>query len=309
MPIILLINLKGGVAKTTNAVAIAECFASEGFRTLLIDADHQCMASELLLGEDRLMRADRSKTTLHDLLAAMLDDEFEPHQIGHYVVPGVSNIGDGIPNFSVMPCSMRIDDFSTNMAKAKRGFHSNDEFLTVLNRRRQQFEKWLSDNAAFTIVDCPPSLALQVKFLLPVADAYIVPSVPDRLSVRGSLYLLDRIAKLGYTKIKGIGTLWSLYREQNHVHREVVDRAIKGIEPFCRLPRPFETIIPNATAIADATDPDKRPATFAAKYTPAFAKVFHRLCEEIVVRTEWQPTTQDKPATKEKTGRRKAVKV
>jgi anion-transporting ArsA/GET3 family ATPase len=39
MPIILLINLKGGVAKTTNAVAIAECFASEGFRTLLMEAN------------------------------------------------------------------------------------------------------------------------------------------------------------------------------------------------------------------------------------------------------------------------------
>jgi chromosome partitioning protein len=253
------------------------------------------MASELLLGEDRMMRADSSRTTLHDLLAAMLDDEFAPHQIGHYVAPGVSNIGDGIQNFSVIPCSVRIDDFSTNMAKAKRGFHSNDEFLAVLNRRRQQFQKWLSDNAAFTVVDCPPSLALQVKFLLPVADTFIVPSVPDRLSVRGSLYLLDRITKHGYTKIKGIGTLWSLYREQNHVHREVIDRACKRVEPFNRLPRPFETIIPNATAIADAMDSGKRPATFRAKYA-AFAKVFHRLCEEIVARTEWQSSTQDKAA-------------
>src|SRR6185503_14644772 len=115
-----------------------------------------------------------------------------------------------------------MDDFSTNMAKAKRGFHSNDEFLKVLNRSRRQFEKWTSDNADFTIVDCPPSLAVQVKFLFPIADAFIVPSVPDRLSVKGSLYLLDRLSKVGYTKSKGIGTLWSLYREQNHVHREVV---------------------------------------------------------------------------------------
>jgi len=43
MPILLLINLKGGVAKTTNAVAIAACLAAAGLRTLLIDADHQCM--------------------------------------------------------------------------------------------------------------------------------------------------------------------------------------------------------------------------------------------------------------------------
>ena len=50
MSILLLVNLKGGVAKTTNAVAMAECFAAEGYRTLLIDADHQCMAGEMVLG-------------------------------------------------------------------------------------------------------------------------------------------------------------------------------------------------------------------------------------------------------------------
>jgi chromosome partitioning protein len=288
MPILLLINLKGGVAKTTNAVAIAECLAASGHRTLLIDADHQCMAGELLLGESRLLRAERSRTTLHDLLAAMLDDEFEAEQIGHYIIGGASNIGGGMSKLSVMPCSVRIEDFSTNMAKAKRGYHSNDEFLQVFARRRQQLQRWLSANYHFTIVDCPPSLSLQVRVLLSVADGFIVPSVPDRLSVRGSLYLLDRVAKLGFSKIKPVGTLWSLYREQNHVHRAIVERSGRRAEPFNRLPVPFKTVIPNATAIADSSDPDKQPPSFRAKYTPPFAKQFERLCEEIVFRTQWK---------------------
>ena len=42
MAIVMMINLKGGVAKTTSAVAIAECMADNGYRTLVIDADHQC---------------------------------------------------------------------------------------------------------------------------------------------------------------------------------------------------------------------------------------------------------------------------
>lgn len=286
MPIVLLVNLKGGVAKTTNAVAIAECLASEGHRTLLIDADHQCMAGEMLMGEDRLLRADHRRCTLHDLLAALLDDEFDPSQIGHYVVPGVSNIGDGLQKLRVMPCSVRIDDFITNMAKARRGFHSADDFLKIWNRRRQQVRKWLLENSDFTIVDCPPSLAIQVRFFLPVADYFIVPCVPDRLSVRGSFYLLDRIAKLGL-KTKGLGTLWSLYREQNHVHREYVEKVGRRASPYDRLPKPFETVIPNATAIADATDPQKRPNSFKAKYTPPFAKLFVQLCEEIIKRSQW----------------------
>lgn len=39
MSIVLFVNLKDGVAKTTNAVA--ECLADSGYRMLLIDVDHQ----------------------------------------------------------------------------------------------------------------------------------------------------------------------------------------------------------------------------------------------------------------------------
>jgi chromosome partitioning protein len=275
MPILLLLNLKGGVAKTTNAVAIAECLAAAGLRTLLIDADHQCMAGEMVLGENRLLRCERSRSTLHDLLAAMLDDEFDAEQIGHYVMNGASNIGGGMKRLSVLPCSVRIEDFSTNMAKAKRGYHSNDEFLQVFDRRRKQMQRWLLANSDFTIIDCPPSVALQVKVFLSVADGFIVPSVPDRLSVRGSLYLLDRIAKLGYSRIKPVGTLWSLYREQNHVHRAIVEKSGRRVEPYRKLPLPFKTVIPNATAIADASDPDKQPATFLCRLYDARAARVH----------------------------------
>src|SRR4051812_26877180 len=136
MSILLFVNLKGGVAKTTNAVAVAECLADTGYRTLLIDADHQCMSGELQLGEGRLLNCERRKITLHDLLAAMLDDDFAPEQFPASVVPGASDIGDGLERLSVMPCSIRIDDFSTNMAKARHGFKSTDEFNAIFQRRR-----------------------------------------------------------------------------------------------------------------------------------------------------------------------------
>lgn len=290
--ILLLINLKGGVAKTTNAVAIAECLASNNHRTLLIDADHQCMATELLLGEDRLLQADHRRTTLHDLLAAMLDDDFHDGQIARYVIPRVSNIGEGLTNLSLIPCSVRIDDFSTNMAKARRGWQSTEEFLNIYDRRKRLLRSWLKANADFTIIDCPPSMALQVRFFLKVADGFIVPSVPDRLSVRGSLYLLDRIDKMGFG-IKPVGTLWSLYRQQNHVHRNTVKLTEQGVEPYRGLPHPFHNIIPNATAIADSTDPDKTPHSFRSKYSSEFANLFEELCEEIIQRTQW--TMEGKP--------------
>lgn len=296
MPVIILSNLKGGVAKTTSAVAIAECLAAQGKRTLLIDADHQCMSGELLLGEDRQLRSERSRRTLHDLLAAMLDEEFSPDGFGAFVAPKASNIAGGLESLSVLPCSIRVDDFSTNMAKARRGHNSNEEFLRVLNKRRIQLKRWLAADYDYTIIDCPPSIALQVQVLIPVADCYIVPSIPDRLSVRGSLYLLDRIRAKGYATLP-LGTLWTLYRSQNALHKRIIDAATAGKDPFDKLPKPFATIIPNASAIAEATEPDQTPSTFRQKYTYNFAGLFESLCEEIITRVKALPTRLPSPDT------------
>ena len=120
-----------------------------------------------------------------------------------------------------------------------------------------------------------------------MADAFVLPSISYRLSVRGSLWLLDRIRRMG-VKIDGLGTLWSLYREQNKLHRKVVEAAAGGIEPYNQLPRPFETVIPNAAAIAEASEPNRSPKSFSAKYTTHFAGLYRELCEEIVKRSQWQ---------------------
>lgn len=287
MSIVLFVNLKGGVAKTTNAVAVAECLADSGYRVLVIDADHQGMSGELLLGEDRLLRCEKRKITLHDMMAAMLDEDFKVEQLSYYAVSNVSDIGDGVPNLSVIPCSFRIDDFSTNMAKARHGHKSNDEFLAMFRKRRSALRRWLQDNYDFTIVDCPPSIAIQVKTLLEVGDSFIVPAIPDRLSVRGSLHLLDRIRRMGI-KIDQLGTLWSLFRKQNQMHRAVIKAAEKGVDPYGLMPKPFATVIPNAAKIAEATEPGRNPKNFNAKYTPEFARLYRSLCEEIVQRSQWR---------------------
>ncbi len=225
--------------------------------------------------------------TLHDLLAAMLDDDFESGQLPYYVIDKVSEIAGGLPKLSLLPCSIRIDDFITNMAKARKGFPSTAEFQTMWDKRRSAMRKWLTSQYDFTIVDCPPSVAIQVTFFLKLADTFIIPSIPDRLSVRGSHYLLDRV-KRGNYRISGLGTLWSLYREQNKMHRKIVELGLKGDVSLASLPKPFSTIIPNAAAIDEATKPNRNPKSWAAKYTPPFAKLYRSLCQEIVQRSQWQ---------------------
>lgn len=282
--VIMICNLKGGVAKTTNSVALAECMASQHYRTLLIDADHQCTASELVIGEQGLWNCEKSRQTLHDMLADLLDDDFDEATIDKFIIDKVSNIGDGLPNLSLLPCSYRIDDFNTNMAKARRGFHTNDEFLQKWRSMLTKLKKRLMNRFDIVLIDCPPSIALQVKALLQITDAIIVPSVPDRLSIRGTAYLNDRLRN--FTRIKWLGTIWSLYRQQNHMHVKFVEKWDTFPEKLReKIPAPFNTVIPNAAKIAESSEPDITHTNFRHKYGD-FAKKFEALCGEIIHRCE-----------------------
>ncbi|WP_345324877.1 ParA family protein [Novipirellula rosea] len=285
MPILLMINLKGGVGKTASTVAIAETFAELGQRTLVIDADHQSMAGELLVGQTRMLQSERAKTTLHDMFLAMADVNFDIADLPKYAMANASSVLTASENLSVVPCSFRIDDFSSNVAKSRRlcrSYATERELQVYLTRQMKKVKRWLDASYDIVLVDCPPSVAMQVKMFMRIADGYIIPSVPDQLSVRGSENLVKRISSYGF-KLAGLGTLWTLYREQVALHREMVR------DPFSGIPQPFQTIIPNATRLASAVDPrsiHNPSANCDAKYSKPFATRYRELVDELFGRCE-----------------------
>lgn len=284
MAMTVFLNIKGGVAKTTTVIGVAEALASRGKRVLVIDADHQCAASDYLLGERRFTQLDSNQRTLHDLLSSMLREDFSPSQFAAYVANEASTIVPLRKNLSVLPCSFRINDFESNRAKARREF--DPSALQATWRTRQgAFKKWVRANFDHAIVDCPPSLAGQVRFLLRASDGYVIPCVPDRISVRGALWLVERMQTAGL-KAPALGVAWTLYRQQNSVHRGLVGlvgrRAADGeSRRFQILPKPFKTIIPNATAIVAGAENSEPAASINQKYTREFADRFHDLATEI----------------------------
>jgi chromosome partitioning protein len=286
MPILMFLSLKGGVAKTTNAVAVAECLAELGNRVLLIDTDHQCAASALLMGEDALEDREDNRKTLSDLFSGMLSEDFDPKEIARYVVRTTSNIRGGLPGLSAIPCSLRIEDFWFNLSKSKREDRSPDDWRRFLmNDQSPKVRKWLLGHYDYVIIDCPPAVAWQVRFFLRLADAFIIPTIPDRLSVRGASYLMTRIQNLGLKKIQPLATLWSVYRKENAVHRETVARGAAASVCGGAIPEPFRTIIPNATAITRSTLEGQHPKSFSDKYESDFARLYRELCREILQRT------------------------
>ncbi|QDV64042.1 ParA family protein [Crateriforma conspicua] len=281
MPTLLMINLKGGVGKTASTVAIAETFAEVGYKTLVIDADHQSMAGELLLGQSRMLSCEKAHRTLHDVFLAMSDVDFDVHSVANYIIPSSSSVAASRPNLFVLPCSFRIDDFYSNVFRSKRccrTFVTERELGHHLKKQMPKVKKILESIFDLIIVDCPPSIAMQVKMFLRIADGCIIPSIPDQLSVRGSFNLVQRLKR---HKTNCLGTLWTLYRQQTVLHREMV------LEPFEGLPEPFGSIIPNASQLAGAVDPrlvDQPVASCETKYGKEFSLRYAQLCSEILQR-------------------------
>jgi chromosome partitioning protein len=164
--IIALVNNKGGVGKTTSAVALAAGLAGGGHRVLLADLDAQGSAS-LSLG---VARAELAPGTAEVVL-------------------------DGLPSYveglDLLTGSMRLA--------------SADLALSDLKGREAVLKTVLSPvqgDYGFIVLDCPPSLGLVTVNALVAADRFIVPLTPDYLALEGLVNFMEAVEKIR----AGIGT-------------------------------------------------------------------------------------------------------
>ena len=92
--IIVVTSGKGGVGKTTTCVSLAEAFAANGFRTLVVDLDTQANASLLVYGhegDEHLFQAINDYVTISDWL---LENFFagEHKRLSEFIVTDASEV-------------------------------------------------------------------------------------------------------------------------------------------------------------------------------------------------------------------------
>ena len=103
MPVVTsIINLKGGVGKTTLTLALAHYLAgAHNKRVLVIDLDPQTNATIAMVNERRWRERDQAGQTLYQLFRDRLEGtrQFSAREA---IIPRVSNVGGGLPGLDLL---------------------------------------------------------------------------------------------------------------------------------------------------------------------------------------------------------------
>lgn len=167
-----ILNVKGGVAKTTSSLAIAEVLSEDyGYKVLLVDADQQGNATHTLLPD-----VDNHDGTAELLLAKDLIPASEVIQPTEY---GIDVIGG---TFRLMEADKLVMLDTTRPQQFRL--------------RRQLRQSDISEKYDFCIIDCPPNLNVAAVNALAASDEVLVPIRADRYGFDGMEYVVSAINEM-----------------------------------------------------------------------------------------------------------------
>ncbi len=279
---IAMINLKGGVAKTTTTFAVAMMLSRKGKRVLVIDLDPQTNATVMFIGEDRWGELNREHHTLAQLFkdALMREGEQKIFDLGATLQQSVGNVTDAT-TVDLLPSSLDLITVQDRLALMPSG----QFFANVPTDILMRATRGIMEDYDYIIIDCPPNLGLITLNGLRIADSYVIPTIPDVLSTYGIPQIEDRVAEfaenIGIT-IRPLGIALTKYRVQSAVHNNTASQLRNGNNGI----KVFDTEIPETTYLAGTAE-FREPATLRQKlgYGPPYDN-YKALTEEIMEAAE-----------------------
>ena len=240
--VISIINMKGGVGKTTLSIGISDYLAEIGKKVLLIDADPQFNATQALLDQYKPLDDDyynsivlKNNTTIFKIFTAI------PSVTELYECPKIEALKVSLTDNLDLICGdlrLVLPNNSNNSRFAKRikGFIRDNK---------------LKDKYDFIFIDCPPTLTIYTDSALIASDYYLIPNRIDRYSIIGIESLQSAITGLireEELKLKCLGIVYTMVYNKTLKKQESLrqsfesKKALDGIDIFSSKTTFYKTV-------------------------------------------------------------------
>ncbi len=281
--VIATINLKGGVGKTTTTVGLAEMYASQGKKVLLVDLDPQTNATVMLIDDERWAHLDKIGQTIARLFADALEED-PAKKVFDLDMALQKDVGtvEGLMGIDLLPSSLRLIDVQDKLATMPRGRYHTKAPTEILHTAIKR----IIDRYDVVLIDCPPNMGIITLNGLRIADGYIIPTIPDVLSTYGIPQIVNRVADFAddlNEDIEAYGIVITKYRSASFIHNRTID-LLNNKAARDENPELFETVVPEGNAIAASAEFTGR-GTLRQKYQyQGGYETFASLAEEIADR-------------------------
>ena len=189
MPIISVVNLKGGVGKTTITANLGATLAKEyDLRVLMIDLDWQGSLSALCLSPEELQDVRKSRRIVSDVLRNGIVDR---HEAVRKCATRLDDLGVG--DAYLLATEDELDDVESQvMAHWLLGVSGDDVRFRL---REALHDPAISAEFDIVLIDCPPRLSTGCVNALAASDFVLSPVLLEQVSFEAAPKLLRWLKK------------------------------------------------------------------------------------------------------------------
>lgn len=270
MPIITMLNQKGGVGKTSCTHHLAGTLAQMGRRVLLVDNDPQSSLTQGFWGPTLTRQLDPGTT----VAALYAGGRPYPEQVIHPT---------GVPGIDLVPGCRHATD-----ANVPRPHEADDAIQSCLRALLDEVRARYD----LVFIDCPPNLHLCSWAALVASDHLIVPLQPEDYGAQGIVDVQESVARVlsgPNPDLTLLGYLITMVAPRRTVHQLYEERlrAMYGSDVF-------RARVPEAADFVEAIA-RRQPI---AQYKPkgSAAKAIRALADELLTRLGARATARTEAA-------------
>ncbi len=247
--VLVFVNQKGGVGKTTSVINIGAYIALAGKKVLLIDFDSQGNMSSGI-------GVSKNKPTVYELLAGNVT----PQKVIKHTV---------VENLDAVSASIDLSGAAIELVDQQQ----REFFL-------KNAIKDLKDSYDYILIDCPPSLGILTLNGLAAADAVLVPMQCEYFALEGITLLLQTVKKVQKSINPNLiieGIFFTMYDARTRLAQDVVLQVKSYFKDVV-----FNTIIPRNIRLSEAPSHGLPICNYDPHCTGAAS--YKKLADEVIQR-------------------------